>query len=51
MLPELKPAKIEEVPPQSGRAGAKRIKLFYGPFKMLGANVRPRASISQHYCY
>jgi hypothetical protein len=41
MLPELQPFKTEEISPQTGRTGAKRIKLYYGPFKMLGANVSP----------
>jgi hypothetical protein len=38
-LPEIKPAKVVQLEPKTGRTGAKRIKIYYGPFKLLGANV------------
>jgi hypothetical protein len=39
LLPATKPAKIENVEPNIKRPGVKRIKVFYGPFTLLGANV------------
>jgi hypothetical protein len=38
-LAEIKPAKIVQVEPKTHREGAKRIKVYYGPIKVLGANV------------
>jgi hypothetical protein len=34
--PEIKPFKVEELPPTMKKAGAKRIRITYGPFDILG---------------
>ncbi|RDI85061.1 hypothetical protein Vi05172_g5044 [Venturia inaequalis] len=39
LLKEMAPFKTESAPPTVKRPGAKRIKIFYGPIELLGANV------------
>jgi hypothetical protein len=41
LLSEIKPAKIENLAPiHAKRPGAKRVKIYYGPFTLLGGNAR-----------
>jgi hypothetical protein len=37
----VKPFKIEQLPPAVKRPGAKRARVWYGPFKLKAANVSP----------
>jgi hypothetical protein len=40
LMSEVKPFKIIEDVPKAKRAGVKRVKIYYGPFTLLPANVR-----------